>query len=68
MLSQVADIPSWESWDATIGFGKENYGVEFFIDNIADERIIRYVRAGGATPEQFVTRPRSIGVRFSYDY
>jgi iron complex outermembrane receptor protein len=68
ILSQVADIPSWESWDATIGFGKDNYGVEFFIDNITDERIIRYVRAGGATPEQFVTRPRSIGMRFSYDY
>ncbi len=68
ILSQVADIPSWDSWDATIGFSKDNYGVEFFIDNITDERIIRYVRAGGATPEQFVTRPRSIGMRFSYDY
>ncbi|MBT5220238.1 MAG: TonB-dependent receptor [Woeseia sp.] len=68
ILSQVADIPSWDSLDATIGFGEDNYGVELFIDNLTDERIIRYVRAGGATPEQFVTRPRSIGLRFRYDY
>ena len=68
ILSQVATIPSWDSWDATIGFGKDNYGVELFIDNITDENIIRFVRAGGLTPEQFITRPRSIGLRFRYDY
>ncbi len=68
ILSQVADIPSWDSLDATIGFSKENYSVELFIDNVTDERIIRFVRAGGVTPEEFVTRPRSVGLRFSYDY
>ena len=68
ILSQVADIPSWDSMDATIGFGKENYGVELFIDNVTDERIIRFIRPGGLTPEEFVTRPRSIGLRFRYDY
>ena len=68
ILSQVADIPSWDSLDATIGFGNENYGVELFIDNVTDERIIRFIRPGGATPEEFVTRPRSIGLRFRYDY
>lgn len=68
ILSQVADIPSWDSLDATIGFSKDNYGFELFIDNVTDERIIRFVRAGGATPEEFVTRPRSIGLRFRYDY
>ncbi len=68
ILSQVADIPSWDSVDATIGFGKDNYGVELFIDNVTDERIIRFIRPGGLTPEEFVTRPRSIGLRFRYDY
>ena len=68
ILSQAANIPSWDSLDATIGFGKENYGVELFIDNVTDERIIRFIRAGGLTPEEFVTRPRSIGLRFRYDY
>lgn len=68
ILSQVAGIPSWDSVDLTAGFGKNNYGVEFFVDNLTDERIIRYVRTGGATPEEFVTRPRSIGLRVTYDY
>ena len=68
ILSQAADIPSWDSMDATIGFGKDNYGVELFIDNVTDERAIRFIRPGGLTPEEFVTRPRSIGLRFRYDY
>lgn len=54
--------------DATIGFNKENYGVELFIDNVTDERVIRFIRPGGLTPEEFVTRPRSVGLRFRYDY
>ena len=68
VLSQAAIIPSWDTWDATIGFGKENYGVELFIDNLTDERVIRFIRTNGATPEEFVTRPRSVGLRFKYDY
>lgn len=68
ILSQVANIPSWDSLDLTVGFGKDNYGVELFVDNVTDERIIRFVRAGGLTPEEFVTRPRSVGLRFRYDY
>ena len=68
ILSQAADIPSWDSWDATLGFGKENYGVELFVNNITDERIIRFIRPGGSTPEEFVTRPRTVGLRFTYNY
>jgi outer membrane receptor protein involved in Fe transport len=68
ILSQAADIPSWDTVDATIGFNKENYGVELFIDNVTDERVIRFIRPGGLTPEEFVTRPRSVGLRFRYDY
>lgn len=68
ILSQVATIPSWDSLDATIGFGNDKYGVELFIDNMTDEQIIRFIRTNGATPEEFVTRPRSIGLRFRYDY
>ena len=68
VLSQQAKIPSWDTVDATFGFGKDNYGVEFFVNNLTDERVIRFVRANGATPEQFVTRPRTMGLRFTYDY
>ena len=68
VLSQQANIPSWDTVDATFGFGKDNYGVEFFVNNLTDERVIRFVRANGATPEQFVTRPRTMGLRFTYDY
>ena len=68
VVSNLATIPKYNSWDATIGFSKENYGVELFVDNISDERIIRFLRVSGSTPQQFVTRPRSIGLRFRYDY
>ncbi len=68
VLSQVADIPSYDTWDATLGFSKENYGVELFFDNITDERVVRFIRTNGATDDFFVTRPRSYGLRFKYDY
>lgn len=68
VLSQQAEIPSWDTVDATIGFAKDSYGVELFIDNLTDERVIRFIRTNGATPEQFVTRPRTIGLRISYNY
>jgi iron complex outermembrane receptor protein len=66
--TQLAKIPSYSNWDATIGFNKDNWGAELFVDNITDERVIRYIRIGGPTPDSFVTRPRSIGLRFRYDY
>jgi iron complex outermembrane receptor protein len=68
VLSQQATIPSWDNVDATFGFGKNNYGVELFVNNLTDERAIRFIRTNGATPEQFVTRPRTMGLRFTYDY
>ncbi|MFT5438520.1 MAG: iron complex outermembrane receptor protein [Alphaproteobacteria bacterium] len=67
-LDNLADIPSYDTWYATIGFNKENYGFELFLDNITDERVIRFVRTNGPTDDWFVTRPRSIGLRFRYDY
>lgn len=67
-LDNVADIPSYDTWYGTIGFSKENYGVELFLDNITDERVIRFVRTNGVSDDYFVTRPRSIGLRFRYDY
>jgi len=69
---EQSTIPSYSTWNATIGFDKENYGVELFIDNISDERVTRCIRtrgvAVGGTADNFVTRPRSIGRRFRYDY
>jgi outer membrane receptor protein involved in Fe transport len=64
----VAEIPSYDTWYGTIGFNKDNYGVELFVDNITDERVIRFVRTNGVRNHNFVTRPRSIGLRFRYDY
>jgi len=68
ILSQQADVPSWDQLDATIGFSNDKYGAELFVDNVTDERIIRFIRTNGATPEEFVTRPRSVGLRFHFDY
>ncbi len=68
VLSQQANIPSWDTVDATLGFRKESYGVEIFAENLTDERVIRFIKNNGATPEYFVTRPTTIGLRFTYNY
>ena len=68
VLSQQAEIPSWDTVDVTFGFRRDNYGVELFIENLTDERGIRFIKNNGATPEYFVTRPTTAGLRFTYDY
>ena len=67
-LDNVRTIPSYDMWYGTIGFNKDNYGVELFVDNMTDERVIRFFRTNGVSDDGFVTRPRSIGLRFTYDY
>ncbi|MDA0706381.1 MAG: TonB-dependent receptor [Proteobacteria bacterium] len=67
-LDDVRTIPSYDMWYGTIGFNKENYGVELFVDNITDERVIRFYRTNGVSDDGFVTRPQTVGLRFSYDY
>ncbi len=55
---------------ANIAFGvkKDQWGAELFVNNLTDERANLYTDIQQFTPKVVTNRPRSIGVRFSYDY
>jgi len=54
--------------NAAVGLQKENWGVELFVNNLTDERAQLNVNAADYTPSVTTNRPRTFGVRVSYDY
>ena len=51
-----------------IGVTNEEWKAELYIDNLTDERAILYIDNQQFTPKVVTNRPRTIGVRFSYDF
>ena len=54
--------------NASMGMSKDNWNAEFFINNITSEEGAMTETAGKFTPEQSIMRPRTMGLRFSYDF
>ena len=50
-----------------VGIGKDDWNVELYIDNLADENAILNIDTQQFTPKVVTNRPRTIGLRFSYD-
>ena len=60
--------PSATTVNLSFGVETENWGAELFIDNLNDEDAPIMQIAGFYTPQVSVQRPRSIGLRFSYNF
>ena len=60
--------PSATTVNLSFGVETENWGAELFIDNLNDEDAPVVQIAGFYTPQVSVQRPRSIGLRFSYNF
>ena len=54
--------------DMAIGLEGSTWGAELFVDNVTDERAELYVDTLQYVPKVVTNRPRTFGVRFSYDY
>ncbi len=50
------------------GFRKDNWGAEFFIDNVGDQRAAVHISTFDYVPTVASSRPRTMGLRFSYDF
>jgi len=46
----------------------DSWKVELFIDNLFDESAILNIDTQQFTPKVVTNRPRTMGVRFSFDY
>ena len=54
--------------DLAVGMESEQWNAEFFIDNVTDKRAQLHVDTLQYVPKVVTNRPRTFGVRFSYDY
>jgi outer membrane receptor protein involved in Fe transport len=60
--------PTATTINAAIGFNKDEWGTELFIDNLTNEEAPIVQVAGKFTPEVSVQRPMTIGLRFNFNY
>ena len=54
--------------DLAVGMESEQWSAEFFIDNVTDKRAQLHVDTLQYVPKVVTNRPRTFGLRFSYDY
>jgi iron complex outermembrane receptor protein len=54
--------------NASMGLSKDNWNAEFFVNNITSEEGAMTETAGKFSAEQSIMRPRTMGLRFSYDF
>ncbi|MFT6047520.1 MAG: iron complex outermembrane receptor protein [Arenicella sp.] len=51
----------------SVGVQKDDWNAEFYINNIADERGQVHISSEDYAPSVSTSRPRTMGIRFSYD-
>ena len=54
--------------DLAFGVERDNWSAELFVDNVADKRAELHVDTLQYVPKVVTNRPRTIGLRFSYDF
>lgn len=59
---------SYTTADAALGVTKDEWKVEMFVENLTDERAELFINTQDKDERIFTNRPRTIGIRFSYDY
>lgn len=52
----------------SVGITKNDWKAEFYIDNLTDESAVLYIDTQQFTPKVVTNRPRTLGLRLSYDF
>ncbi|BDX07004.1 TonB-dependent receptor [Planctobacterium marinum] len=53
--------------NVAVGVTNDEWKVEFYVDNITDEAAMQHIDNQQFTPKVMTNRPRTFGIRFSYD-
>ena len=61
-------LDSWYLWGATAGISDDEWTAEVYVDNLTDERAEISGNAIFNRSRVTIARPRTIGLRFSYDF
>ncbi len=59
--------PDYTTFDASFGIRKDTWSAMLFIENISDERAVLFIDNSDDIVKTATNRPRTIGLRFSYD-
>jgi iron complex outermembrane receptor protein len=52
----------------SVGITKDDWKAELYIDNLTDESAVLYIDTQQFTPKVVTNRPRTLGLRLSYDF
>lgn len=61
-------MPSWTTWDAAIGIGRNSWNAELYAINLSDENTSLYTTASQFIIAEVPIRPRTMGLRVSYSF
>jgi iron complex outermembrane recepter protein len=62
------DLPAYTTYDASLGVAKDAWTVQFYGQNITDARYVTYIGGGQFVQTDFVGRPRTMGLKYSYKF
>jgi hypothetical protein len=60
--------PAWTQYDASAGITKDAWSVHLYGENITDVRADLYENPNQFVDAKTVSRPRTLGLRFTYKY
>ncbi|MEO0367150.1 MAG: TonB-dependent receptor [Pseudomonadota bacterium] len=61
-------LDSYTTFDASLGFGRDNWNATLFIENLTDEVADLFISDEDDIVKTTPNRPRTVGVRFKYDW
>jgi len=61
-------MPSWTTWDASIGVKKDEWNAELYVVNLTDENKSLFTTASQFIVAEVPMRPRTIGLRINYAF
>lgn len=61
-------LPGYAQFDASAGFKRDGWSAELFATNLTDKRAVSYISNSDNINLQSTIRPRTIGLRFNFNY
>jgi len=61
-------MPSWTTWDASIGVSRDQWNLELYGVNLSDENKSLFTTSSQFILAEVPMRPRTIGMRFGYKF
>ena len=68
VVAEDFDLSSYTMADASFGFGRDNWKAGVFISNLTDKRSELFIGDQDDIVRTVTSRPRTIGVKLSYDF